>query len=242
LHCTRGMRNARALRRSPALLLLCSLAAVVDCSPPPPPSLSQGVLRIIELLFSVVIFATMASVGGFGNFSSYALEVAVGALIFIYVFVLIITYFLHAYVQGACTYQPIIELVFDGIFIILLLAAGIAAAVQCNAAYYYGSVHAHALLSRLISVCWYVCMPVCGAAIAHSQLRGLSFAACLPPLSGGFVGGSLCSYSGTNNSALQTVINNVKSCIVFTFFELALFIGSFFFSWKENSAGEAASH
>jgi len=99
----------------------------------------KGILRLIEFLFSMIIFGTMADVSGYDSFSQFQFSVAVGAMLFIYTFCLILCYIGRKTVERYCLYMPPIELTMDGIFTILLLAAGAAVAAKCNEDNYLGS-------------------------------------------------------------------------------------------------------
>ena len=92
----------------------------------------RGVLRLIGLLFSIIAFATMADVTGFGQESSFGYLVAANVLAFIWCFVIILIYIFQSEVDLICLYTPIIELVGDGLLVLLLIIAGCAAAVKCT--------------------------------------------------------------------------------------------------------------
>jgi len=92
----------------------------------------KGWTRLAEWLFSVIMFATMADVNGFDNYSEFKYQVACGVLVWLYVTTIMLCYIFRRSVERHCLYMPVIELAFDGIFCVMLLAAGAAAASQCN--------------------------------------------------------------------------------------------------------------
>jgi hypothetical protein len=92
----------------------------------------RGILRLVEFLFAIISFGAMSDASMYDHESSFKFLVAVGVMIFIYTIVLIVTYIFEPKVTALCVYQPVIELGLDGIFCVLLLAAGAAAAAKCN--------------------------------------------------------------------------------------------------------------
>jgi len=78
------------------------------------------------------MFATMADVNGFDSESEYQYQVACGVLVWLYVTAIMLCYIFRRSVERHCLYMPVIELAFDGIFCVMLLAAGAATASKCN--------------------------------------------------------------------------------------------------------------
>lgn len=99
----------------------------------------KGALRIVEFILSIVMFATMADVENFDVRSEFKYMVACGVIVWLYVTIMMILYICRKTVDRYCLYMPIIELVFDGIFCVMLLAAGAASASECNADQGFGS-------------------------------------------------------------------------------------------------------
>lgn len=81
------------------------------------------------------LFVCLDSFNGWDNFSQFKYLVATGVLVFVYTFVLIFVYIFRRTIEQRCLYLPPIELALDGIFCVLLLAAGAAAAQKMNADY-----------------------------------------------------------------------------------------------------------
>jgi hypothetical protein len=92
----------------------------------------RGILRLVEILFAIIAFATMADQTGFDSVSEFQFVVAANVLAFIFAFILLLVYIFQDKVDLMCLYTPIIELVGDGILTLLLFIAGIASAVKCS--------------------------------------------------------------------------------------------------------------
>lgn len=91
-----------------------------------------GILRIVEFLFAIISFATMADVSGFDEYSQFKYLVAIGVIVFLYTLTLVVVYIFRSAIERKCLYLPVIELAMDGIFVVLLLAAGAAAASRLS--------------------------------------------------------------------------------------------------------------
>jgi hypothetical protein len=82
--------------------------------------------------FSLLCFATAADAlnGGSGS-SQFEYLIAAGVLTWIYVTACLVYYCARNQIDRKCLSAPIIELVGDGVMLILLFAAGCAAASKC---------------------------------------------------------------------------------------------------------------
>lgn len=92
----------------------------------------RGILRLVEIVFAIIAFATMADENGFSAFSQFSYLVAANVIAFVWAFFIVLVYIFQDKVDNACLYTPIVELVTDGIVTLLVFAAGCAAATKCN--------------------------------------------------------------------------------------------------------------
>jgi hypothetical protein len=77
-----------------------------------------------QYAFAFASLCVCSDVTGYDKFDQFKFEVACGVLVFIYTLVLMAVYTFRPSVERMCLYLPVIELVLDGVFCVLLLAAG----------------------------------------------------------------------------------------------------------------------
>lgn len=87
-------------------------------------TMPKGILRLIELVLTLIAFSTTSSVSGFSNSSQFSFVVAANVIAWVYVLFLCVCYIFRDKVDDVCFWLPIAELVLDGLMTLLLLIAG----------------------------------------------------------------------------------------------------------------------
>lgn len=90
----------------------------------------KGMLRIIQWVFSLIAFSTMAAVGSHLT-GSAAYVLACNVMVWVFSIVLIMAYICRDRVDLAFPMMPAAELLYDGVFLVMVLAAACAGAADC---------------------------------------------------------------------------------------------------------------
>jgi len=90
----------------------------------------RGGARLVELLFSIIMFGAMADQDGFSSFSQFQFVVAAGVLTFVYL-LFVITVHLLSFEERIPQFNLIV-LVNDGLWCFLCFIAGCVSAAECD--------------------------------------------------------------------------------------------------------------
>jgi len=89
-----------------------------------------GVLRLLELLFSIVAFGTMSDQSGYSDESSFGFLVFVGVVSFLYIIFILVADLIDLHSRFSWLY--LVEFGLDVLFALFAISAGIAVAYHCN--------------------------------------------------------------------------------------------------------------
>jgi len=90
----------------------------------------DGILRLVEWLFALISFATMASASGYSSFSQFQFLVAAGVITWIWTMAMLTYYIFDLASKNAILH--LVELAGDFVVVVFEFAAGVAAAAECN--------------------------------------------------------------------------------------------------------------
>jgi len=90
----------------------------------------DGILRLVEWLFALISFATMASATGYSSFSQFQFLVAAGVITWIWTMAMLTFYIFDLASKNPVLY--LVELAGDFVLVVFEFAAGVASAAECN--------------------------------------------------------------------------------------------------------------
>jgi len=116
----------------------------------------KGIMRLLAVVFSLISFSTMAAAHRSRNYNSFEFVVGICAATFVYSICMLLCYYKRMAVDLRFPFLPIFELVVDGIFAVVLLAAGADSAAKFSkyAGQQTDGTNSHALIISGIFFVW----------------------------------------------------------------------------------------